>query len=45
MQGDAICIFGFELVEASLLYYLEVVCRGFKFKRSLLGAYPQLHIL
>ena len=45
MQGDAICIFGFDLVNASLLYYLEVMRRGFKSKRSLRGVYPQLHIL
>ena len=42
MQGDAIWIFGFDVVSASLLYYLEVMRRGFKSKR---GAYPQLHIL
>ena len=29
MQGDAICIFGFDVVNASLLYYLEVMRRGF----------------
>ena len=49
MQGDArvylyICIFGFDVVNASLLYYLEVMSRGFKSKRCQRGVDPQLHI-
>ena len=45
MQGGAICIFGFDVVNVSLLYYLEDMRRGFKSKRSLRDVYPQLHIL
>ena len=45
MQGDVICIFDFDLVNASLLYYLEVMREVFKSKRSLRGVYPQLHML
>ena len=45
VQGDAICIFGFDVVKASLLYYLEVTRIGFKSKHSLRGVYPQLHII
>ena len=45
VQGDAICIFGFDVVKASLLYSLEVTRIGFKSKHSLRGVYPQLHII
>ena len=45
MQGDAICIFGFDAVNSSLFYYLEVMRRGFISEQSLRGVYPQLHIL
>ena len=44
-QGDVICIFGFDVVNASLLYYLEVTLTDFKSKHSLRGVYPQLHII
>ena len=45
IQGDAVCILVFLVVNASLLYYLEVMHRGFKSKHSLCGVYPQLHKL
>ena len=45
IQSDAVCIFGFDVFNASLLYNLEVMRRGFKSKRSLRGGYPHLHVL